>query len=358
MDAKRTWVWTTLITLLWAQLAVASNTTNSQQLTKKRSVFKTFRNWQKVKIPGAYCGNGTPYAVWIDRRSDEKLAIEFMGGGACWSAKTCFGKKLRAWILPIPRLPLISSFQVRHPKWSPIHNHSMIYFPYCTGDVHAGKHVAHYNRNVQVFHYGYKNIELAFEYLNRKELIDFKNYDEIVMYGSSAGAIGATLHTQTLKDYINPAARKFLLADAPGMHWGNTFWNKFTDDINNDFIESFSKLGFKYSLEDGNVAKYLPQICSTLHDWNIGLLQGSMDAVMSAMFGNISPLDHRGLVYGERGLLANAPKTNNCSVWLPDTPQHTFLIFPYSIIMKAEGTTALDFARAILKGKRNLVLKK
>ena len=82
------------------------------------------RQWKKVMIPGAQCGSGAPYAVWIDKKSKSKLAIEFMGGGACWSAATCFGPNFRAWSFPIPRFPLMSvfsgkkSFYFRTRSWN------------------------------------------------------------------------------------------------------------------------------------------------------------------------------------------------------------------------------------------------
>ena len=101
------------------------------------------REWREIIIPGAFCGDGSPYKVFLDKRSHKRMLIEFMGGGACWSDDTCRGYNLRTWIYNIPKVPQFSVL-MSDIEGSPWSKHSVLYFPYCTGDVHAGNHVATY----------------------------------------------------------------------------------------------------------------------------------------------------------------------------------------------------------------------
>ena len=307
------------------------------------------RKWTKIEIPGATCGKGHSYVVWLELRDTKKLAAEFMGGGACWSAKTCFGTKLRAWMFPLPQLPVMSSLSVANEKLSPFWNHSMIYFPYCTGDVHAGNHVTTY-KGKKVYHTGHKNVQMALEYLKKQELVRFDELEELALFGSSAGAIGAIAHTGTFDKFVPLTTQRVLIADAPGLHFGKTFWNKFTDNIIADFKIAFAHLGFDFSRNDHVMAKYLPQVCESLKHWRVGILQGSKDIVMSQVFGEISPKEHEKLVYGPYGAYQLAQKTSNCSAWTPSTFQHTFMIVRNPVGTTAGAMSAIEFIQEVNLG--------
>src|SRR3954467_3316011 len=49
------------------------------------------RTWDKVKIPGGKCGNGSDYSIYLSRKDPKKVAFYFQGGGACWNNLTCNG---------------------------------------------------------------------------------------------------------------------------------------------------------------------------------------------------------------------------------------------------------------------------
>ena len=88
------------------------------------------RTFKTYTIPGAYCGNGMAYKVWVntENKDKKKLAVEFMGGGACWSTATCYGPNLRAWVHPLPKI--VSKMNVMLKKGSVLEDHSVLYFPY------------------------------------------------------------------------------------------------------------------------------------------------------------------------------------------------------------------------------------
>ena len=314
------------------------------------------RHWKKIIIPGATCGSGHPYVVWYEKRDPKKLAVEFMGGGACWSKKSCFGSKLRAWMFPLPQLPVMSRVSVAHPDVSPFWDNSMIYFPYCTGDVHAGNHIAKYGKK-KAYHTGRKNIERALSYLKDEGIINFPRVEKLTLMGSSAGAIGAMAHTITFNKYIPEQAERILIADAPGLHFGKKFWVKFSDKLYQDFQATFAPLEIELNRQETLLSKQIPTICNNLKYWKVGFLQASRDIVMSTVFGNISGDDHEELIYGPQGAYEQVKRTSNCAAWVPKSRQHTFLIFKNPLEAKAADVSAMDFVRSVIAGQTGVSYK-
>ncbi len=312
------------------------------------------RSFKTYTIPGAYCGNGMSYKVWVDtEKTDQtKLAVEFMGGGACWSLSSCYGPNLRAWVHPLPKI--VSKMNVMLKKGSPLESHSVLYFPYCTADVFAGDHKATYGLKSKVQHRGHSNILKSINYLQKIKVINFKAVDDIVLYGSSAGGIGSLLHSKTFDKIIHPSAKRTIISDSPGLHFGLRFWHKFTKKTISDFKSAFKKIGLRLDTRNGMIAHKVPNVCKNLSNWNIGFLQGSKDFIMSTVFGNISAADHRELVYSHRGILSMTEEIPNCSAWAPDSRLHAFLLFPDRSSTEAQGVSALDFGTQIYNGKTDI----
>ena len=51
------------------------------------------RGWRRVEVPGALCGDGSPYSIFLsgEGRDHSRVAFAFQGGGGCWDALTCHG---------------------------------------------------------------------------------------------------------------------------------------------------------------------------------------------------------------------------------------------------------------------------
>ncbi|MBC7539012.1 MAG: hypothetical protein H7281_09340 [Bacteriovorax sp.] len=303
------------------------------------------RDWKRLYIPGAKCGNGSEYSIFIDLKSPTDLVIELMQGGACWSASTCYGPNLRTWMYPIPEVPAFSVLSSESPLASKWKNHSYIYFPYCTGDVFAGNHEASYFPLNTTYHYGAKNIELTFDYLVKNKIIDFKNLNDVLLWGASAGAIGSLVHTKTLDQYLRPTGvHKIVVADSAGLHFGQKFWHKFTPETYQDFETAFAVIGLKINKDNGLISKGLPKVFETLSDWQIGILQGTRDIVMSLVFGDISPEEQEINILGPYGVEKLATNYSNVETWIKKTYMHTFLVIPESAAFKSEkNESAIDF---------------
>lgn len=302
------------------------------------------RQWETVKIPDAYCADGTNYKVFFSKKDDRKLAIEFMGGGVCWSLSTCYGPNLRTWIHPIPK---VQNFSTLTKEDSFLKDHTMVYFPYCTGDVYAGTHQAKYT-GVKVKHYGHINVVKAIEHLTNNSFISKELVEDLVLYGSSAGAISSFIHARNMDKVFKNTNKKTILADSPGLHFGKDFWEKFTKKQIEDFKKSFYPIGLKTDFKNGFLAPFLPNVCKFYKDWNIGILQADQDVVMSVVFGKISPSNHKKLIYSPFGLNNITKRTSNCTHWINESKMHTFLILEKSSSLESHfGRTAYEFVEDI-----------
>lgn len=290
------------------------------------------RNWNRVEIPGAICGDGLPYSVYVNKKtSTNNLLIEFMGGGACWDFESCYGLSISTWMHPIVEVPFYSylTSDIKLVSDHPFVKDSAIYFPYCTGDVFSADHVANY-KGLAAHHQGYRNVVMAFAYLKQKNILNFSQVERLTVWGASAGAIGALVHLNNIEPYF-PRAQKIAIIDSAGLHFGPTFWKKFTPELLNDFSKAFGRIGLVLNPEDGFVAKDMGPVLAGLKNWTVGIMQSTKDVVMSVGFGDISPEDHRKLVLSNQGIASIAAPYFNTSVWINDSATHTFLLQPESL---------------------------
>jgi hypothetical protein len=291
------------------------------------------RVWKRVPVPGTHCGDGEQYSVFLSEGDPEKVALAFMGGGACWSEATCLGSDRKTLLSLVPFVTLAGGFSSANPAVSAVAGWTMVFFPYCTGDVFAADHIAQYGSE-KVYHTGRSNVERTLEFLKSRALVDFKQASDLAVWGPSAGALGALFHAQLIDGYFPRAERRALIADAPGLHFGPTFWDKFTPALLEEFSAGLARAGVR--LEKGR----------------------GLDAIMSSRFGEISPEEHERQVRSPQGVLAlTADPADLCRAWVPDSSLHTFLPTGLFLEVKAGGVTARDFLREIVERKRgkNLV---
>ncbi|MBL7544159.1 MAG: hypothetical protein JNL11_10095 [Bdellovibrionaceae bacterium] len=300
--------------------------------------------WKRIKIPGAKCGNGSPYSVFVRDQDPSKLVIEFMGGGACWDQTTCL---YRAWIYPVPMLKAFGALSDSDNPENPFIDHTNIYFPYCTGDVFAGDYIGNY-KLYPVTHMGHTNVRLAIQYLAQTGIINFKAVNDLALVGSSAGAIGTLLHAKYIETFVHPNAKKTLIADSPGLHFGPRFWSQFSADAKTSFKKAFNDIGLKIDYDDGFVARRIKPVLNRLSNWKIGFLYGEKDQIMSEYFGLISKEDHKKLLLSEEGLVETCKSYPNTKMWLYDSDDHIFLLFQEKYSLKSmEGSTAIGFVKQV-----------
>lgn len=317
------------------------------------------RSWKRVNIEGAVCGSGSSYPIFLDIKDPLKLSFEFMGGGACWSHATCYGPTPMTIMRALP-FPLVfpRSFSSSNPAYSPVADHSLVYFPYCTGDVHIGRHTVQFRTGFKAHQVGAINIEKALEQLNLSGVFDFNSITDVVVSGSSAGAIGALLHFARIGEHLPAAVSRTVVSDSPGLHFGPGFWDKFTPEFREDIRLAFQDLGLRFPANNEPLAPEVARLSELFPDWNFAFLQGDEDIVMSALFGAVTPSRHRQLVHGPEGLLASARNhdKSNMSVWIHPSKMHTFIMTGYTAGFRVEGKTARDFVFDVVQARRSHVL--
>ncbi len=301
------------------------------------------RIWTAYAIPNQTCGNGDPYNIFISLGVSDKISLVFQGGGACWDYATCFNPVKT----PILHAPLTvkdtTGIFSLNPNKSVAYDSTMIFLPYCTGDVFAGTHNAYY-RGRLVRHVGHNIVQGVLSYLELNLAPLFMFASELLVYGYSAGALGALVHMRDIESYFGYIPHKSVLLDSPGLHFGSAFWHKFSPELVKDFARAISDSGVAFDYNNGLIASTVPSACANLPTWRIGVLQSTRDAVMSTVFGNISMVNHEAAVLGPQGVyeLTTSPN-DNCSAWVPSSVQHTFLNTDKASPLPG-GMTALNFA--------------
>lgn len=247
MTVKAKWVFTTLTTVLFgSSLAFAD-------ADKKGGVPNETNGWQQISVPAgplASTGvNGEPreimpgcalstsadgvnsdFSFFYRPGKKEKLAVFFNGGGACWDYATCVASlqsplptyeyQMNAHNTPLDQRGMFDNTR----EDNPFKDWSVVFVPYCTGDIHWGsRDVTYTDPNQQgpatmVHHRGFDNFLVVRDWIKqrftkREEGEENSDVTKLVVTGSSAGAYGASLAFPYLKQAL-PGAKGYMLADA------------------------------------------------------------------------------------------------------------------------------------------------
>ena len=189
--------------------------------------------WDMVELPaasGASCGNGTPYRFFVNRTPFNKnLVLMYEGGGACWDQNACLGVGPLSASNPDGIPPdylsqfntaaygFVTPFTARSDPWQKVSSQSwtLVYLPYCTGDVHSGNKVTVYddvdaaNPRTQ-YHRGAVNIQAASKWLRD----NLGRPKDLLLTGFSAGGTGSTTTYAMVRDTLAPTGRSSLIADS------------------------------------------------------------------------------------------------------------------------------------------------
>jgi hypothetical protein len=177
--------------------------------------------WGKV-VPGGdcQCSDGSEFNLWVREANPDKVLLYFKGGGACWSAETCAqdgsdgSEDLYTAAIGLEEHPSRwdGIFDLTNER-NPFADYSIVYVPYCTGDVFIGNATTTYADGLTVQHKGYVNGTAALDYL----AATFPDATDVVVAGLSAGSVGAPLYGGLVSDRL-PDASITVLADGSGAH--------------------------------------------------------------------------------------------------------------------------------------------
>jgi pectinacetylesterase len=174
------------------------------------------QEWERV-VPGGdcRCSDGSQFSFWVRDASPKKVVFYLQGGGACFSAKTCaperdlYTTRIGAEDGPAGQSGMFDLADKRNP----FADYSIVYVPYCTGDVHIGKTTTKYAPGLTVHHNGYVNGTSALDHL----AATFPDATDVAVIGESAGSVAAPLYAGLVSDRL-PKARITALADGSGSY--------------------------------------------------------------------------------------------------------------------------------------------
>lgn len=200
-------------------------------------------SWQKIEAPppvtvdgktysatcSGYPGTDPTFSFWARRGTSRNLMVYFEGGGACWDSVSCTfpiaGLPPEVPQLFVPQVPpgldpasFGGAFDATERR-NPVKDWTVVYIPYCTGDLHAGSATRTYANvghpvlplpsTFEIQHRGFDNFMVVLDWM-KKNLGAPRN---LLVTGVSAGGYGATINAPWLAKTW-PQARMSVLADA------------------------------------------------------------------------------------------------------------------------------------------------
>jgi cysteine-rich repeat protein len=137
--------------------------------------------WTYFEIPGTRCIDGTPSGFSVNFNPDsDGLLIYLEGGGACFNS---YCDSLFTWSGNTPGAGGIFD---RSNAANPVGDWTMVYVPYCSGDIYGGDSEAVLDGELRQFR-GYTNFTAFLE----RWVPSFAGIDQVVLSGASAGGFGA-----------------------------------------------------------------------------------------------------------------------------------------------------------------------
>lgn len=170
--------------------------------------------WAWVEIEGARCRDGSQTGIAVRaRRSAPGLLIYLEGGGACFNDATCEVNPASFGVDElIERARRLGGIFDEDHRDNPFRGWSVVYVPYCTGDLHAGS-----AEDVDVpggpddqDFVGFDNVTRALARL----VPTFDDVERVVLAGSSAGGYGTLLNYHQVAEAFCP--RSVALLDDSG----------------------------------------------------------------------------------------------------------------------------------------------
>ncbi|HLK11094.1 MAG TPA: pectin acetylesterase-family hydrolase [Candidatus Binatia bacterium] len=174
--------------------------------------------WTWVDFPDATCDDGSPTGIGVNLTSGPNVLVFLDGGGACWDYTTCYVLNT-ATHGPFGKAQFdartggtAGSILDRQLAGNPFADWSLVFVPYCTGDVHAGDNVIVYQNGATSRTYHHTGHANVLAYL-RRLAPTFPSPEKLVVSGASAGGFGALANYADFRAHW-PSAAVYLLDDS------------------------------------------------------------------------------------------------------------------------------------------------
>jgi hypothetical protein len=185
--------------------------------------------WTYAEITGTRCRDGSTAGYYYRKGSERELLLLLGGSGACTDSFYCSlsPKNVRETFNPdslvealFPGLAVSIEIQapsddgiLKRDSANPVGSWSMVFVPYCTGDVHAGAKpdgTVPGVSGMQQF-VGYTNMGLFLKSLGPS----FPDAQRVLLAGTGAGGFGALLNLERTSDFFAPqGAKTYVISDS------------------------------------------------------------------------------------------------------------------------------------------------
>ena len=300
--------------------------------------------WETVDAPSdCMCADGSAFHFYLREASPTKVLFYLEGGGACFSGDMCKpgSGTYSETISPISKLedsPGIFDFD--NPE-NPFADYSVVYVPYCTGDVHAGNITKDYGNGVVTQHKGFVNASNALDTMIKR----FPNTTQLVVAGSSAGSFPTPVFAGIAGDRLPNADLKVFadssgaVPDAMGFVIGN--WGTLETLPDWPEIEGLTVDQFTPAYTFIKAAEHNPKIRFARHDF-------AFDNVLSS-FARMAGLSPDDLVSVMRTNEAKVEATGvNVANWISPGDDHTIAVRDEFYTEEMNGVRFVDWFTAFM----------
>lgn len=310
-------------------------------------------DWEQVEAPAdCACSDGSPYHYWI-RPADPTRVVYFLeGGGACFSAGTCgpgsstYKRNLADGADVAAGAPATGGIFDLDDERNPFADWSMVFVPYCTGDLHLGDNTQDYGDGVVVQHKGATNARTALDAAAAR----FPDAEQVVVAGSSAGSAGAPLYAGLAHDLL-PDADVTLLADGSAAYPDDegitaaigALWGAF--DLLPDWPEQTGPPPGDWSLP-----RLFVQAGRHVPDMRLASINSAYDEVQagfSALIGQ--PGDLLTMIDGNNALIES--EGIDLRWWVGPGTEHTVLGRDSFYTDEVDGTSLRDWVADLVAGE-------
>ena len=300
--------------------------------------------WETVDAPSdCMCADGSAFHFYLREASPTKVLFYLEGGGACFSGDMCKpgSGTYSETISPISKLedsPGI--FDFANPE-NPFADYSVVYVPYCTGDVHAGNITKDYGNGVVTQHKGFVNASNALDTMIKR----FPNTTQLVVAGSSAGSVPTPVFAGIAGDRLPNADLKVFadssgaVPDAMGFVIGN--WGTLETLPDWPEIEGLTVDQFTPAYTFIKAAEHNPKITFARHDF-------AFDNVLSS-FARMAGLSPDDLVSVMRTNESKVEATGvNVANWISPGDDHTIAVRDEFYTEEMNGVRFVDWFTAFM----------
>ncbi len=170
--------------------------------------------WRSVAADDCVCADGSPFELWERPADPTKVVLFLEGGGVCFSAVTCGpASPIYTRNLALGEQPRSSGIFAADTAENPFADYSIVYVPYCTGDVHLGDRVNEYSDSLTISHTGFANASKGLDTV----IARYPDVEQLVVAGSSAGSVPVPAFAGRAADAL-PDADIVAFGDASGAY--------------------------------------------------------------------------------------------------------------------------------------------